>query len=144
MAKATHSRLHITERTEGKKMRGILPPEKAEKKKVLIVDDEYLNRTAISRLLKSRGMQVHTAETAQKALELLGKYKFDVIVLDFDMPDMNGLELFREMEEPQRKNTVFYTSNENDLREIEKTGRPRVGKEPELLVLEIEKVGKKS
>ncbi|MBD3389879.1 response regulator [Candidatus Micrarchaeota archaeon] len=140
MAKAIHRKVSGSGEEGGNRIHGRPPIEKTKKKRVLMVDDEYLNRAAISRLLKSEGMQVQTAENAQKALELLGKEEFDVIVLDFDMPDMNGLELFWKMGENNKKNTIFYTSSEDESGKMEKTGRPRVGKKPELLILEIEKM----
>lgn len=64
---------------------------------VLVVDDSNAVRKFINYLLKSKypGCQVVEAETGLRALEALPKAKFDLLVIDINMPEMNGLELIR-------------------------------------------------
>jgi len=61
--------------------------------KVLVVDDETSVLGPIERCLRLRGFEVSTATTSKDALELCEKQTFDLLVLDFIMPGVDGLEL---------------------------------------------------
>lgn len=67
--------------------------------KVLIVDDTKMNLTVIRGLLKQTLLQVTTAESGKETLELVAKEKFDVILLDHRMPEMDGIETLAAMKE---------------------------------------------
>ncbi|MEQ9286055.1 MAG: response regulator transcription factor [Cyclobacteriaceae bacterium] len=64
-------------------------------KKILLVEDEGLVRQLIcDKLKKERSFQItHEAKNGKEALMLLKKHKFDMVITDIDMPEMNGLEL---------------------------------------------------
>lgn len=62
-------------------------------KKVLVVDDNAVNRKLAVALLKRRGMHVEEAESGAAALELLKVSHFDVVLLDISMPVMDGKEV---------------------------------------------------
>jgi CheY-like chemotaxis protein len=64
-------------------------------KSILVVDDEENIRGALSRLLKSNyeSYSVDTASSAEEAVALLEENDFDILVTDFRLPEMNGLEL---------------------------------------------------
>ena len=63
--------------------------------KVLLVDDEKEFLSAMSERLTARGMDVITADSAEKALTIIGKNTFDAIVMDFQMPGMDGMEALK-------------------------------------------------
>ncbi len=65
--------------------------------RVLIVDDEDDFRETIVKRLKSRKIAAEGAEDGIKALELIDKTEFDVIVLDVKMPGMDGIETLRRI-----------------------------------------------
>ncbi len=65
---------------------------------VLIIDDEPAVRTALSRLLRLEGYRVETAESGIKGLQLLRDKDYSVLICDYDMPEMNGGEVFAEAE----------------------------------------------
>jgi two-component system chemotaxis response regulator CheY len=67
------------------------------KKKILSVDDSPSVRKLVEFTLKSKGFQVASAEDGLAALELMAKEKFDAIVLDINMPRMNGLEFLEKV-----------------------------------------------
>ena len=67
------------------------------KKKALSVDDSPSVRKLVEFTLKSKGFQVASAQDGQEALELLAKEQFDVIILDINMPRMDGLEFLQKM-----------------------------------------------
>lgn len=66
-------------------------------KKILVVDDDIdLLNFAIA-TLEFDGYQVQTAESGSKALDLLVHWKPDLIILDVNMPDSNGLEIIKSI-----------------------------------------------
>lgn len=58
--------------------------------RVLLVDDSPVNRTVIRELLLSTGIQVETALNGFEALEQFRKSSFDLILMDLQMPEMDG------------------------------------------------------
>lgn len=67
------------------------------KRKVLIVDDEELNRKVLSFMLDSYGYQFETAVNGKEALEKALEFKPDMIFLDIMMPEMDGFEACRRL-----------------------------------------------
>jgi PAS domain S-box-containing protein len=65
--------------------------------RVLVVDDEPEIAEVMRDMLESAGFDVATAESGAVALELLGEARFDAIVSDLRMPDMDGAALWREV-----------------------------------------------
>ena len=65
--------------------------------RVLVVDDEAELAGVMREMLESAGYEVSTAESGAVALELLGAARFDAIVSDLRMPDMDGAALWREI-----------------------------------------------
>ena len=66
-----------------------------EKTKILVVDDEPDAVSALRFRLEKAGYEVLTAEDGAAALDILRAQKVDVILADFMMPEVNGLELAR-------------------------------------------------
>jgi DNA-binding NtrC family response regulator len=69
----------------------------AESFNILIVDDENDFRETLVKRLQKRRMNVFGAESGQKALDIMNKLIFDVVVLDVKMPGMDGIETLREI-----------------------------------------------
>ena len=69
--------------------------------RILLVDDESAILSAWTRALKSSGYVVKTAQTAQAAIQLCEEYTFDLVVLDYIMPSMKGLELLTRIRKAQ-------------------------------------------
>jgi len=63
--------------------------------RVLIVDDSNMNRMVAQRLLSSTKVQIDTASSGAECLEMTKQKFYHVILLDYLMPDMNGLETLR-------------------------------------------------
>ncbi|MBI5307949.1 MAG: response regulator [Planctomycetes bacterium] len=69
------------------------------KKRILIVDDEEMNREFMSVVLKSYGYAYETAKTGLEALKKTKEFLPDLILLDVMMPDMDGYETCRRLKE---------------------------------------------
>jgi len=59
-------------------------------KKIMVVDDEPGVQRAIRRVLEKEGYEIATASTGRECLDKLEKERFDLIILDIIMPDMDG------------------------------------------------------
>ena len=68
-------------------------------KKILLVEDNPVNRRLAVFLLRSQGYQVREASTAKEAFEILEKEPADLIVMDIQLPGMDGLETTRKLKE---------------------------------------------
>lgn len=64
-------------------------------KKILLVDDEQDFVEALSERMRIRGLNVATAVSAKEALSMAQREAYDVIVLDLNMPVMDGLETLK-------------------------------------------------
>jgi len=71
-------------------------------KRALIVDDEIHIIQVVAIKLKNNGFEVVTANNGQKALEAALEYKPDVIVTDYQMPVMDGLELIENLRKQEQ------------------------------------------
>ena len=72
-------------------------------KKILITDDEPRNIFALSRMLKSTGVEIHTANNGQEALDMLEKTpNIECVLMDMMMPIMNGYEAMEKIREQEK------------------------------------------
>lgn len=69
--------------------------------RILIVDDEIAISSAWERALRNAGYFVKTANTAKDALALCEEHSYDVVILDYLMPTMRGLELLTRIRKIQ-------------------------------------------
>ncbi len=73
----------------------------AEDAKILVVDDYKVNLTVVKNLLKKTKIRIDTAESGEEALGLVRENEYDVIFLDHLMPNMDGPETLKKMNELQ-------------------------------------------
>jgi sigma-B regulation protein RsbU (phosphoserine phosphatase) len=64
-------------------------------KRVLVIDDEASIRSLMKKILSRAGYTVFTASGGRESIELLETIVVDLIILDMNMPDMNGLEVLK-------------------------------------------------
>ena len=65
----------------------------SEKATLLYVEDDLNNRTLIRRILEAEGYQLVDAANARQALKFLKEHKIDLILMDINMPEMDGYAL---------------------------------------------------
>jgi two-component system alkaline phosphatase synthesis response regulator PhoP len=83
---------------------------------ILIVDDDISQLNLLELILKRDGYIVLTAESGAQALEILTNHIPDTILLDFMMPDMNGVELCQHIRkfEQTRSTPILFLSARSD------------------------------
>jgi DNA-binding NtrC family response regulator len=77
------------------------------KPKVLIVDDESMVRSTVSRITQHLGLSVKEAEDGKKALHMMASERFDIIFVDLLLPGMHGLEVLRHIRENHPETVVI-------------------------------------
>ena len=74
------------------------------KKKILIVDDEPNIIVPLEFLMKQNNYDVQTADTGEKALDLISTWKPDLILLDIMLPGMDGYEVCQKIRQEKKFN----------------------------------------
>ena len=65
--------------------------------RLLVVDDNKVNRLLLARSLELQGHSVALAENGRVALEMLRREPFDLLLLDIEMPEMDGLQVLEQL-----------------------------------------------
>ena len=68
---------------------------------ILIVDDNRLNRVVFRNLLKATGVKVYEAGSGAECLDMIKKQHFDIVFMDYMMPEMDGVMTFGKMKETE-------------------------------------------
>ncbi len=79
------------------------------KGKVLIAEDHQVNQQLISMLLELRGIEFEFANNGQEAVDLFHSSKYDMILMDINMPIKNGKDATKEIIELENKNNLKHT-----------------------------------
>ncbi|MBF0523749.1 MAG: response regulator [Deltaproteobacteria bacterium] len=87
-------------------------------KKMLIVDDEVQMRDVLNRYFTRLGYLVRSAENALQALDILKEDRCQVMLLDLNMPGMNGLELCRKIRRAFPIACIFAITGQSSLFEL--------------------------
>ena len=74
-------------------------PETLPAARILLVDDNKLGLIARKSVLEEQGHRITTASHGEEALERFSRDKFDMVITDYKMPRMNGLELIEQIRE---------------------------------------------
>lgn len=111
--------LTLAYQTQEEKRGDLAPGEDAERTNILIVDDLAENRMAYCSILEELGQNVMTAHSGEEALKLLLLHEFAVILLDVNMPGMDGFEiatLIRKRRKSARTPIIFLTAFTDEVR----------------------------
>ncbi|MGB7511998.1 MAG: response regulator [Pelodictyon phaeoclathratiforme] len=92
---------------------------------VLFVDDEADILSSLNRFLRKEPYQKLFAETTVKALELLECHDVAIVISDFNMPDMNGLELINMVKQRHPEIVPLIISGHESVGKIIESSHPR-------------------
>ena len=91
-ARMRKGRRSEVERTES-------PPYRMHPLSILVAEDDEINRKMIVRMLEKQGHNVTVARDGREALEAIENLRFDIVLMDVQMPEMDGLEVTRIVRE---------------------------------------------
>jgi adenylate cyclase len=74
-----------------------MPDARTDAARLLVVDDNKVNRLLLTRSLELQGHRVATAENGRVALEMLRRDSYDLMLLDMEMPEMDGFQVLEQL-----------------------------------------------
>ena len=83
---------------------------KWEKARILLVEDDGPIRSSMRIFFEAEGYEFLGVESAEKALEEVERQHYDVIIADYGLPGMNGLEFLRTIRETHPQTKKIFTS----------------------------------
>ena len=69
-------------------------------KKIMLIDDDEWIRDSLSLFFESEGCELLALETAEEGVQVFLKQPYDIIIADYKLPGMNGLEFFERIKTP--------------------------------------------
>jgi two-component system, OmpR family, response regulator len=84
-------------------------------RKILVADDDPHIREVVSFALEKAGMQAVPARDGREALEFLKKDGFALVVLDINMPEMDGLDVCKELRKVSQVPVLFLSSRDDEI-----------------------------
>jgi len=97
-------------------------------KKILVAEDEEILRMLIADTLEEGDFEVDEAEDGEEALKLLEKEQYDLVILDYMMPVLTGLDVIRKIRSGSNQNSdvkilmLSAKSQQNEQEEVLKAG----------------------
>lgn len=83
--------------------------------KILLVEDDEAILEGLAFCLKKEGFLVKTSINGSDALAYIHDQEFDLLILDINLPDINGLKLYKQIKEFKDIPTIFLTANDSEL-----------------------------
>ena len=82
--------------------------------RILIIDDEENILTVLRKALQREGYKTDIVMDARKGLSILSNSEYDLVLCDIEMPKMNGIEFYREIEErlPGMADRILFMTGE--------------------------------
>ena len=89
-----------------------------EGKKILLVEDDIMLNEMIAEYITSTGHIIKSVKTGTESLHILEKEKFDLLILDINLPDIDGFTILEKMHEQKRMIPTIYISALIDIEDI--------------------------
>ncbi len=87
-------------------------------KSILVIDDDAIIRSLVTLCVQKSNYQVLEASTAIKAQDIIKKQKIDLILLDMNMPEMDGLTFLEWLRQDQKNQTPVLVSTSANRKKI--------------------------
>lgn len=92
-----------TAKAAGKKQDGIAKIEKvADPLRILLVEDDKINQIVMARMLKEAGHSIAVADNGVHALKIMRDKEFDLVLMDIQMPEMDGIETTKRLRRDEK------------------------------------------
>jgi DNA-binding response OmpR family regulator len=86
--------------------------------KILLVEDDEMLNEMITEYINSTGHVIISTKTGQESLEILDSQKFDLLILDISLPDIDGFTILEKLHEQKRMVPTIYISALIDIEDI--------------------------
>jgi DNA-binding response OmpR family regulator len=86
--------------------------------KILLVEDDIMLNEMIAEYITSTGHIIKSVKTGNESLEILANEKFDLLILDINLPDIDGFTILEKMHEQKRMIPTIYISALIDIEDI--------------------------
>ncbi|RXK03385.1 response regulator transcription factor [Halarcobacter bivalviorum] len=86
--------------------------------KILLLEDDFMLNEMIGNYLNSTGHKVETTSTGSECLNLLQKEEFDLLILDINVPDIDGFTILETLHKQKREIPTIYISALIDIEDI--------------------------
>ena len=86
--------------------------------KILLVEDDIMLNEMITEYITSTGHIIKNAKTGAESLDILEKERFDLLILDINLPDIDGFTILEKMHEQKRMIPTIYISALIDIEDI--------------------------
>lgn len=97
------------------------------KRKILMVDDRWENRSVVVNLLEPIGFEIQQASNGQEALNQLGTFQPDLLIIDLVMPVMDGFEMLRQLPKFSPKPDLVIIVSSASVFEVDKNNSFETG-----------------
>ncbi|MAT41855.1 MAG: DNA-binding response regulator [Anaerolineaceae bacterium] len=87
-------------------------------KRILLIDDDALLRRSLAFNLEQAGYQTHTAASAEDGITIAISQRPDLILLDINLPGMDGLDALKKLRNEQRFPVILLTARRRELDEV--------------------------
>ncbi|WP_417332694.1 response regulator transcription factor [Halarcobacter sp.] len=86
--------------------------------KILLLEDDFMLNEMIDEYLTSTGHLIKSTSTGNECLKLLGEQEFDLLILDINVPDINGFTILETLHNQKRDIPTIYISALIDIEDI--------------------------
>ncbi|HMG83101.1 MAG TPA: HAMP domain-containing protein [Ferruginibacter sp.] len=98
----------------------ILSTSRTEAKKILVIEDNEIDSSQISKMIKNDNVTISIANTGKKAIQQLAQKDFDCIIMDYTLPDISGIDMVNKVSDTKKKLTpvIVYSAKDFDKKEL--------------------------
>jgi two-component system cell cycle response regulator CtrA len=86
--------------------------------RALLVDDDAVSTRLVQKAIEPKNYLVEHTDTGEEALEMVRLYDFDVVILDLDLPDMNGIQVVQRLRAAEMNLPVLMLSSSDDRQQM--------------------------